>query len=103
MNNNKQAQDALLEAIDIMITNKIKNLGFNYYVDGVIKSKNDNNTYNVLINNEEYKGIPSKNNFEYLVNDSVQILIKNGNWNKKIIDDTIGHNKLPQNIEAKGG
>ena len=89
MDNKKQTQDALLEAIDIMIDRKIKKLGFNYYVDGVIQSKNDNNTYDVLINNTLYTNIPSKHNFEYLVNDTVQILVKNGDWNKKFIDDKI--------------
>lgn len=96
MNNEKKAQDALLEAIDIMIENKLKKLNFNYYVDGVVKSKNDDNTYDVLINGVIYKNIPSKNNFQYLVNDTVQILIKNGNWNKKFIDDIVGHNRSPQ-------
>ena len=94
MNNEKKAQDALLEAIDIMIENKLKKLNFNYYVDGVIQSKNNDNTYDVLINGAVYKNIPSKHNFDYSVNDTVQILVKNGNWNKKFIDDTINHNKV---------
>ena len=94
MDNKKQTQDALLEAIDIMIENKLKKISFNYYVDGVIQSKNNNNTYDVLINNTLYKDIPSKNNFEYSVNDTVQILVKNGNWNKKFIDDKIGHDNV---------
>lgn len=98
MNDKKKTQNAFLEAISVMIDKKIKNLGFNYYVDGVIKNKNDNNTYNVLINNVTYSNIPSKNNFEYLVGDTVQVLVKNGNWNKKIIDDKVGHDKVPQNL-----
>lgn len=92
MSKEKQTQDALLEAIDIAVENKLKKLGFNYYVDGVIKSKNIDNTYDVLINGTIYKKVPSKNNFEYSVNDVVQVLIKNGNWNKKFIDDVSRHN-----------
>ena len=98
MSKEKQTQDALLEAIDIAVENKLKKLGFNYYVDGVIKGKNIDNTYNVLINGEIYNNVPSKNNFEYSVNDVVQVLIKNGNWNKKFIDDKKNHNEIPQNI-----
>lgn len=98
MSKEKQTQDALLEAIDIAVENKLKKLGFNYYVDGVIKGKNTDNTYNVLINGEIYNNVPSKNNFEYSVNDVVQVLIKNGNWNKKFIDDKKNHNEIPQNI-----
>jgi len=95
MNRDKETQEALLKAIDIMIDNKLKNLGFNYYVDGVIKAKNTNNTYNVLINGSVYNNIPSKNNFSYHINDVVQILIKNGDWNKKFIDDKKNHNETP--------
>ena len=98
MSKEKQTQDALLEAIDIAVENKLKKLGFNYYVDGVIEGKNIDNTYNVLINGEIYNNVPSKNNFEYSVNDVVQVLIKNGNWNKKFIDDKKNHNEIPQNI-----
>ena len=95
MKNFKEIQDAILNAIDTMIESKIKKLKFNYYVDGVIKKVNTDNTYNVLIDNREYKDIPAKNNFEYFADDAVQILIKNGNWNKKIIDDKITHNEAP--------
>ncbi len=98
MSKEKQTQDALLEAIDIAVENKLKKLGFNYYVDGVIKGKNIDNTYNVLINGEIYNNVPSKNNFEYSVNDVVQVLIKNGNWNKKFIDDKKQHNEIPKDI-----
>lgn len=95
MDNNKKTQDALLEAIDIMIEQKIKKLKFNYYVDGVIQTKNASNTYNVIINGTEYKDVPSKNNFDYSQGDTVQILIKNGDWNKKFIDDKTTHNNTP--------
>lgn len=92
---NKKTQDALLEAIDIMIEQKIKKLKFNYYVDGVIKTKNTSNTYDVIINGKEYKNVPSKNNFDYSQGDTVQILIKNGDWSKKFIDDKSTHNNTP--------
>lgn len=102
MNEEKKTQNALLETIDIMIKNKLKNLSFNYYVDGVIKKKNDDDTYNVLINGKIYNNISSKNNFEYSINDVVQILIKNGNWKKKFIDDIKNHNEIPKNIHNLG-
>lgn len=98
MSNEHKTQEALLQAIDIMINQKLRNLGFNYYVDGVIKKDNGDGTYNVLINGTTYNSVPAKNNFAYSVSDVVQVLIKNGNWNKKIIDDKIGHDSVPQNI-----
>lgn len=92
MSTDKQTQEALIEAIDIIVKHRLKNLGFNYYVDGVICSVNTDNTYNVMINDKEYKNIRSKHNFKYSMNDAVQILIKNGQWSKKFIDDKINHN-----------
>jgi hypothetical protein len=88
-------QEALLKTIDIMIEQKIKNLGFNYYVDGTVKKVNNDNTYDVLINGAEYKNIPSENKLSYSINDVVQVLIKNGNWSKKFIADMSNHTKFP--------
>lgn len=88
----QKEQEALLKAIDIMIEQRLKNLNFNYYVDGVIKEKKENGTYGVLINGTIYNNIIAKNGFEYSVGDTVQVLIKNGNWNKKFIDGKTTHN-----------
>jgi hypothetical protein len=90
----EKEQKALLETINIMIDKRMKDLGFNYYVDGVIKGVNSDNTYNVLINGTVYNNISSKSNLTYSIGDVVQILIKNGNWDKKFIDDTVYHNKF---------
>ena len=103
---NKKTQDALLEAIDIMIDQKIKNLGFNYYVDGVIQDgvvknndvgsrSNCKNVYSVLINGTVYDNIPSMNKLDYYKGDVVQVLIKNGDWNKKFIEGMANHTKFP--------
>ena len=101
----KKTQDALLEAIDIMIENKLKKLKFNYYVDGVIVKAQSSQgvvTYDVMINGVEYANVPTKNNLMYSVGDSVQILIKNGDWNKKFIDDRITHSNVPKNLLNNG-
>ena len=93
MDNFKQLQEAIINAIDIIIENKLKKLGFNYYVDGVVKEINNDETYNVLINGTIYHNIPSKYRLTYSVGDVVQILVKNGDWNKKFIDDVSYHNE----------
>ena len=106
MNNEKQIQEAYLEAIDIMIENKLRKLNFNYYVDGIIQNgieknvkpksrSNGKNIYNVLINGTIYKNIPSMNKLDYYKGDVVQILIKNGDWNKKFIVGISNHTKFP--------
>lgn len=94
MSNKNKTQNALLEAISIMIDKKLYKLDYNYYVDGVIKTINSDNTYDVLINNTIYKNIPSKHKLYYSVGDSVQILIKNGNWNKKFINGASHNNNF---------
>lgn len=99
MDNNKDVQNALLKTIDTMIDNKIKNLGFNYYVDAIINGINTNvnpNTYDIKCNNAIYKNVPALNGKKYNVGDVVQVLIKNGNWNKKFIDDKSNHDAVFQ-------
>lgn len=96
----EKEQKALLDAMDIMIENKLKEkLKFNYYVDGVIQTVNADNTYNVLINGGTHNNIPTKNGFSYKVGDIVQVLIKNGDWSKKFIDDKKSHNELPNDVK----
>lgn len=106
MDNKKQIQEALLQAVDTMIDNKLKKLNFNYYVDGVIQDgaiksntinsrSNGKNVYDVSINGTVYKNIPSMSKFDYRIGDTVQILIKNGDWNKKYITDMAYHSKFP--------
>lgn len=90
----EKEQNAILEAIDIIVKKRLRNLGFDYYVDGVITSVDiSHNVYTVLINGVEYTNIPSKHKLIYSLNDTVQVLIKNGNWKNKFIDDTSYHNR----------
>lgn len=92
MNNFKAIQDAIINAISTLIDGKLKKLKFNYYVDGVIV-KNDgldgrySPTYTVNINGFEYKNIPSQCDAGHNNGDKVQIIVQNGDWNKKIIDN----------------
>lgn len=106
MNKEKKTQDALLEAIDIIVKKRLNNLGFNYYVDGVIQDgivqdgvvlnrESNKVLYSVLINGKIYNNIPSMNKMDYLKGDVVRILIKNGNWNKKFIEGMANHTKFP--------
>jgi hypothetical protein len=85
MDNKKQTQDAFLQAMDIMIDQKLKNLKFNYYVDGVVQQAYSDDTYKVLINNTAYDRVPSLHRMDFQAKDAVQILVKNGDWNKKYI------------------
>lgn len=94
MDNFKKLQEAIITTVNTIVEKKLKNIKRNYCVDGVIKNKNSNYTYDVLMNNELYKNIPSQHKLNYEVGDTVQILIKNGDWNKKFITGTLRHNKF---------
>lgn len=91
----EKEQNAILEAIDIIVKKRLRNLGFDYYVDGVITAVNiSKNIYTVLINGVSYENIPAKHKLAYQLNDTVQVLIKNGNWKKKFIDGMANHTKF---------
>lgn len=102
----EKEQNAILETIDIIVKKRLKNLGFNYYVDGVVQDgvvqdnklksrSNGKNAYSVLINGTLYHDIPSMGKLDYCKGDVVQVLIKNGNWNKKFINGMSKHTKFP--------
>lgn len=77
--------DKILEAIEIMIDEKIKSLKFNYVIDGTITEVIDTNTYKVnLFDNIET--LKSMNGQEYTVGDIVYVIVFNDNYsNKKIL------------------
>lgn len=77
--------DKFLEAVEIMIDEKINSLKFNRVIDGTITEVVDTNTYKVnLLNNIEI--LNSMNGQEYAVGDIVYVIIFNDNYsNKKIL------------------
>lgn len=79
-------QNAFFQAVNTLIDNKLKKVKFNSYVDGVIQQINTDGTYKVKINGTDYDNVLSKYRASYQVGDSVQILLKNGDFNKKMID-----------------
>lgn len=76
--------DKILEAIDIMMNEKIKKLKFNYVLDGTITEVINPNTYkiNVLDNVET---LNSMNSNQYLVGDIVYVIVFNNNYSDKKI------------------
>lgn len=82
----QKEQKAILDAIDILIDKKLKNLGFNYYINGTIQAINDDGTYDVKSTDTVFKGLSAKNNEIYCIGDAIQILVKNGDFSKKFID-----------------
>lgn len=74
----------LINAIEIVIKERIKHLSFNYYIEGKIVSVNGNKA-NCIINGTEIE-VPIRKNLTLNSNDVVLILVPNGNYSKKFID-----------------
>lgn len=83
----KSEQKAILDACRIIVENQIKNLKFNYYIDGIITKKNDDGTYNIKNSGNTFENIKARTGLALSEGDSVQIMIKNGDFNNKFIDD----------------
>jgi len=77
----------ICQAIDTIINKRLSAIGCNYYVDGVIISKQVDGTYTVKINEQTYTGIKAKTGLSLSVGDAVQVCVKNGDFSRKFIDD----------------
>lgn len=70
--NNDKGIDAILQGVDVLISEKIKQSNFDRTLSGIVtKADYETNTYSVKINEYEYKNIPSA--IKVTVNDSVLI------------------------------
>ena len=76
--------DKFLEAIEIMIDEKLKGLKFCYIIDGTITEVVNANTYKVNIF-DSISAINSMNGNQYIVGDIVEIMVRNGNYSDKKI------------------
>lgn len=85
----KSEQKAILDACRIIVENQIKNLKYNYYIDGIVIKKNSDGTYNIKNSGNTFENIKARTGLVLSEGDSVQIMIKNGDFNNKFIDDQI--------------
>ncbi len=85
----KSEQKAILDACRIIVENQIKNLKYNYYIDGIVTKKNGDGTYNIKNSGNTFGNIKARTGLILNEGDSVQIMIKNGDFNNKFIDDKI--------------
>lgn len=89
-------QQAILDAINVVANQAMKNIKCNYYIDGVITQVNTTTislgqtikTYNIKDDcGNVFYNIPARSGFVGNVNDIVQICVKNGDFSRKFIDD----------------
>lgn len=77
-------QTKLINAIDIVIGERIKHLSFNYYIEGRVVSVSGK-TATCIVNNLQ-TNIPIRSGLSLRKDDIVLILVPNGNYSKKFVD-----------------
>lgn len=77
-------QTKLINAIDVVIAERLKHLSFNYYIEGRVVRVRDYDA-TVTINGTD-TSVPYRQGLSLKMNDIVLILVPNGNYSKKFID-----------------
>ena len=71
---NDKAMRAILDGVDYLITKEIKDAPFDKVYTGVIKTVNSDNTYDLTIGGNLYKGVPSMFKASFVENDTVKVV-----------------------------
>ena len=71
---NDKAMRAILDGVDYLITKEIKDAPFDKVYTGVIKTVNGDNTYDLTIGGNLYKGVPSMFKASFVENDTVKVV-----------------------------
>lgn len=77
-------QTKLINAIDIVIGERLKHLSFNYYIEGKVINVSGKKA-TCMINDSE-TDVPIRSGLSLKKNDIVLILVPNGNYSKKFVD-----------------
>jgi len=76
----------ILEAIDIMVQERLKELKFNRYIQVKITVDNGNNTYDVLYNNQTIPNVKVRAGLTLSVNDICYCMIPNNQFSLLFLD-----------------
>jgi len=79
-------KEILMESIDILIAERLRNFKYNYYITGKITVVNVDGTYNLTYNGDTLTNIKTREGLTLIVGDIVYICIVNGNFSEKFID-----------------
>lgn len=85
--NQSEIENNLLDAIDIMIHERFKELvKSNYYIEASITKNNGNNTYEINYNDSILPSVKVRQGLALQVGDIVLVCVVNGNFSNKFID-----------------
>ena len=71
---NDKAMRAILDGVDYLMTKEIKDAPFDKVYTGIIKTVNSDNTYDLTIGGNLYKGVPSMFKASFAENDIVKVV-----------------------------
>lgn len=77
-------QDKIINAIELIIDEKLNKLEFNRVLEGKITEVLTAPNYKIICHGDEYKA-KAINDATYLVDDRVYVLVLNNNFSNKII------------------
>jgi len=85
----KDISKNILESIDILIEERLKELKFNRYIQVKVTVDNGNNTYDVLYNNQTIPNVKGRNGSIFSVNDVCWATIPNNQFSLMFLDTQI--------------
>ena len=71
---NDKAMRAILDGVDYLMIKEIKDAPFDKVYTGIIKTVNSDNTYDLTIGGNLYKGVPSMFKASFAENDIVKVV-----------------------------
>lgn len=85
-----EMQEQIFKCIELYLRKYLVNNGkTNYFCEALILNKNIDGTYKVRINNQEYDNVKSRTGMSFQIGDRVDILVRNGDFSRKVIQDYI--------------
>ena len=92
----EEIQRSILDAIDTVVKNRLKELSFSFYEDGVVTAKTVKDgitTYTVENQENKMEDLTARTGLEFIKGDAVQVMVRNGNFSDKFIDDYLPYFK----------
>ena len=79
-------EDYIIDAIETVVNKRLKEIRFNYYIEGKILTDNGDGTYDVEYNQQTLSSVKARSGLILAVGNIVFICVVNGDFSNKFID-----------------
>lgn len=79
-------ENKVLDAIEIMVQKRLKEVGNNYYIVAKVIAVNGDNTYDIFYHNSPINNVKARAGLTLAVNDVVYCCVVNGIFSQMFID-----------------